>query len=261
MNPVSWLDYLPFSVIFAFTVVFVFLSILGGIRLGAISKQPEEGEASIGSIVGASLGLLAFLLAFTFNMTANRFDQRKQLLMEDVNAIATVYRRAGMLPQPYAADARALLREYVDLRVRVVQEPDMLIDMMARSEEIQYQLWIEMEKLIAQERLSIAHSLYIQSLNYVFDIYAKRVILGSQYRIPGAIWLGLYLITAMAMVTVGYQSSLSKRRRYPVYIVLAIAFSAVIVMIADLDRATGGSVTLSHQPLVEIQQKILALPR
>ncbi|MDH3948388.1 MAG: hypothetical protein OEU74_05450 [Gammaproteobacteria bacterium] len=260
MNPISWLDYLPFSVIFAFTVVFVFLSILGGIRLGAIMKQPEEGEASIGSIVGASLGLLAFLLAFTFNMTANRFDQRKQLLMEDVNAIATVYRRAGMLPQPYAADARALLREYVDLRVRVVQEPDMLIDMITRSEEIQYQLWIEMEKLIAQERLSIAHSLYIQSLNQMFDIYAKRVILGLQYRIPDAIWLGLYLITAMAMVTVGYQSSLSKRRRYPVYIVLAIAFSAVIVMIADLDRATGGSVTLSHQPLIEFQQKILALP-
>ena len=260
MNPIGWLGNLPFSVIFAFTLVFVFLSILGGIRLGAIMKQPEEGEASIGSIVGASLGLLAFLLAFTFNMTANRYDQRKQLLMDDVNAIATAYRRAGMLPQSSAAETRALLREYLDLRVRVAQEPDSLIDMLARSREIQNQLWSEVEKIIAQERISISHSLYIQALNQMFDTHAKRVTLGLQYRIPDAIWLGLYLITAMAMVTVGYQSSLSRQHRYPVYLVLAIAFSAVIVMIADLDRATGGSVRLSHQPLVELQQKISAMP-
>ena len=156
MNTISWLGNLPFSVIFAFTLVFVFLSILGGIRLGAIMKQPEEGEASIGSIVGASLGLLAFLLAFTFNMTANRYDQRKQLLMDDENAIATAYRRAGMLPQSSAAETRALLREYLDLRVRVAQEPDSLIDMLARSEEIQNQLWSEVEKIIAQE-LSLIH--------------------------------------------------------------------------------------------------------
>jgi hypothetical protein len=260
MNPISWIDYLPFSVIFAFTVVFVFLSILGGIRLGAIMKQTEEGEASIGSIVGASLGLLAFLLAFTFNMTANRFDQRKQLLMEDVNAIATAYRRAGMLPQPFAAQSRSLLREYVDLRVRIAQEPDKIMDLIARSEEIQNQLWSEMVKIITQERVTISHSLYIQSINQMFDTHTKRVTLGLQYRIPDAIWLGLYLITAMAMITVGYQSSFSKRRRYPVYLVLAIAFSAVIVMIADLDRATGGSVRLSHQPLIELQQKLSALP-
>ena len=260
MNPISWLDYLPFSVIFVFTVVFVFLSILGGIRLGTIMKQPEEGEASIGSIVGASLGLLAFLLAFTFNMTANRYDQRKQLLMEDVNAIATTYRRAGMLPQSSAAEARSLLHEYLDLRVQVAKEPDKVSEIIARSEEIQFQLWSEMEKIITQERVSISHSLYIQSLNQMFDVFAKRVTLGLQYRIPDAIWFGLYLITAMAMITVGYQSSLTKRRRYPVYLVLAIAFSAVIVMIADLDRATGGSVRLSHQPLIELQQKLHALP-
>ncbi len=260
MNPISWLDYLPFSVIFVFTVVFVFLSILGGIRLGEFMKQPEEGEASIGSIVGASLGLLAFLLAFTFNMTANRFDQRKQLLMEEVNVIATAYRRAGMLSQPNAAKARALLREYLDLRIRVVQEPDKLMDKIASSDQIQNQLWADMEKLITEEPLTLTHSLFIQAINQMFEIHTKRVTLGLQYRIPDAIWLGLYLITAMAMVTVGYQSSLAKRRRYPVYLVLAIAFSAVIVMIADLDRASGGAVMLSHQPFVELQQRISAMP-
>ena len=260
MNTLSWFDHLPLLAIFALTVVFVFLSILGGIRLSAIMKQPDEVAASIGSIVGASLGLLAFLLAFTFNMAANRFDQRKQLLMDDVNAVANAYRRSGMLPQPYAAQARALLREYLDLRVRAVQDPDNLRDVIARSEEIQNQLWSEMEKMVAQERISLSHSLFIQSVNQMFDIQAKRLMLGIQYRVPGAIWLGLYLIAAMAMITVGYQSTLSGRHRYTVYLVLAIAFSAVMLMIFDLDRASGGLVTLSHQPFIELQQKLSALP-
>ena len=260
MNTLSWFDHLPLLAIFVLTVVFVFLSILGGIRLGTIMKQPDEEATSIGSIVGASLGLLAFLLAFTFNMAANRFDQRKQLLMDDVNAVATAYRRAGMLPQAYEENARALVREYLDLRVLAAQEPDKLKELIARSEEIQNQLWSDIEKMAEQERLSLSHSLFIQAVNQMYEIQAKRVMLGLQYRVPGAIWFGLYLIAAMAMVTVGYQSSLAKRHRYTVYLVLAIAFSAVMLMIFDLDRASGGLVTLSHQPFFELQQKISAMP-
>jgi len=260
MNLLSWIDHLPLLVIFAFTVVFVFLTILGGIRLGASMKQRAEGGESIGSIVGAMLGLLAFMLAFTFNMTANRFHDRKQLLMDDVNAIATAYRRAGMLPQPYAADTRTLLREYLDLRVRVAEDPDKVKDVIARSEEIQNQLWTGMEKMVAQEPVSILHSQFIQSLNQMFEIQTKRVTLGLQFRIPVAIWFGLYLISAMAMIAVGYQSSLSGRHRHLIYMVLAMAFSAVIIMIADLDRATEGFVKVSHQPFIELQQNISTLP-
>lgn len=260
MIPLSWVNQIPLLAVFGLTVVYVFLAILGGTRLGVVMKQSEKGESSIGSIVGATLGLLAFLLAFTFNMAANRFDQRKQLLMDDVNAIATAYRRAGMLSQPYAADTRSLLREYLGLRVRAAQEPDKIKEVIARSEEIQNQLWIEMEKMVAQERLSLSHSLLIQSLNQLFDLQAKRLMLGIQYRVPAAIWFGLYLITAMAMIMVGYQSSLSRRHQYLVYLVLAIAFSTVIMMIADLDRASEGIVQLSHQPFIELQQKLSDLP-
>lgn len=53
MHLLSWFDHQALLVIFAFTVVFVFLAILIGIRMGANMKQPAEGEGSIGSIVGA----------------------------------------------------------------------------------------------------------------------------------------------------------------------------------------------------------------
>lgn len=260
MSSLNWVNQIPLLAIFGLTVLYVFIAILGGVRLGLVMKKSEKGESSIGSIVGATLGLLAFLLAFTFNMAANRFDQRKQLLMDDVNAIATAYRRAGMLPQPYGTNARALLLEYLDLRVRAAQDPQKLMVIAARSEQIQNQLWAELEKMIAMERFSFSHSMFIQAVNQMFELQSKRLMLGLQYRVPAAIWFGLYLISAMAMIMVGYQSSSSSRNQYPIYLVLAIAFSAVIVMIADLDRAGEGIVKLSHQPFIELQQKISALP-
>ena len=52
----------------------------------------------MGAMVRATLGLLAFILAFTFGLAAARFDTRRQVLLDEANAIGTTYLRAGMLP-------------------------------------------------------------------------------------------------------------------------------------------------------------------
>jgi len=68
-------------------------------------------------MVAAELGLLAFLLAFTFGIGASRFEMRRQILIDEANAIGTTYLRAAMLPTPQREDARRLLKEYVDVRI------------------------------------------------------------------------------------------------------------------------------------------------
>jgi len=257
---ISWFDRIPMIALFGLTIVFVFLCIFAGVRLNVMMKQTAEGAESIGSVVGATLGLVAFMLAFTFNMTANRFDARKQLLLDEVNAISTTYLRAGLLPQPYAADIHRLLREYVDVRAQVAREPGVLKEGIIKSEAIQDQLWQDVEKLSATQPVTVLQSLFIQSLNDVIDLHTKRVTVGLQYRIPGTIWFGLYTISAFAMVAVGYQSGLTKRRQYLVDIVLALAFSSVILLIADLNRESEGTIQVNQQPLLSLQQKLHALP-
>jgi len=39
-------------------------------------RNPDEKEGSMGALAGATLGLLAFLLALTTSMAGNRFDRR-----------------------------------------------------------------------------------------------------------------------------------------------------------------------------------------
>src|SRR5690348_10734501 len=99
--PVSGpLDHLPLWGLFGATVAVVLLSIEGGYRLGQSRRRrsEDEKEGPVGAIVGATLGLLGFILAFTFGLAASRFDARRQIVVEEANDIGTTYLRAGLLP-------------------------------------------------------------------------------------------------------------------------------------------------------------------
>jgi len=260
MNILPWIDRMPLPALFIFTLVLVFLAIHGGMRLGLVRKESSKAMQSIGTVVGATLGLLAFMLAFTFNMAANRYDERKQLFLDDINAIGTAYLRAGLLPEPYTTDIRLLLREYVDLRAKAAREPDTLREAIIRSEVIQDQLWLKTEEMVANLPASIIHGLFVQALNEMIDLHGKRVTIGLHFRIPGIIWLGLYVVSILAMLTVGYQFGQAQQRQFLVNIILAMTFTSVLMLIIDLDRAQEGSVQINQQMLFDLQDKLQAPP-
>jgi hypothetical protein len=122
MQSTSSLDALPLWGLLMAILLLVLLSIEGGYRLGQYRRRrsEEEKEAPVGAMVGATLGLLAFILAFTFGLAAARFDTRRQVLLDEANAIGTTYLRAGMFPDRRDA-IRALRRDYVDTRLEAVR--------------------------------------------------------------------------------------------------------------------------------------------
>ena len=62
-----------------------------GYRLGRKSetKIPENTKSQISTVEGALLGVLALLLGFTMSMAVSRFETRKQLVLEEADAIGT----------------------------------------------------------------------------------------------------------------------------------------------------------------------------
>jgi len=185
------LDVLPLWGLFLTIVVLVLAAIEGGYRLGSYRhRQPgREKETPVGAMVGAMLGLLAFMLAFTFGMAASRFDTRKQLVLDEANAIGTTYLRTAMLPER-RDEIRGLLRSYVDARLKAVQSGRVAEEILV-SEDIQGQLWSAATAVGLQHPDSIVVGLFVQSLNEVIDLHAKRVTAGLRNRIPGAIWMTL----------------------------------------------------------------------
>src|SRR5215472_5895730 len=149
------IDLLPLWALFVCILLVVLLSVELGYRLGKYrrSRHEEEKEAPLGTMVGATLGLLAFILAFTFGLAAARFDTRRQVLLDEANAIGTTYLRAGMLPER-GEEVRRLLRDYVAARLEAV-ESGKVAEGIRRSENIQQQVWTEAETVGNKNQNSI----------------------------------------------------------------------------------------------------------
>lgn len=255
MEPTGLLDALPLWGLFVVILLVVLVSVELGYRLAKYSRSrhEQEKEAPLGTMVGATLGLLAFILAFTFGLAAARFDSRRQVLLDEANAIGTTYLRAAMLPEG-RDDIRALLRAYVDTRLEATQSGN-IGEGIRRSEEIQQHVWSQAVAVGEKNPNSIVVGLFVQSLNEVIDLHAKRVQAGLRSRIPGAIWIGLFIVAALSLAAMGYQAGLGGTRSLAVFAV-AITFSVVIELIADLDRPQQGILKVSQQSLVDLQKSI-----
>ena len=141
----------------------VLVSVECGYRLGKYrrSRHEQEKQAPVGTMVGATLGLRAFILAFTFGLAASRFDARRQVLLDEANAIGTTYLRAGILPER-TEEIRVLLRNYVETRLEAVRS-DNIEEGIRRSESIQHQLWGNAEA-IGQKKSQFDCGRFIRSV-------------------------------------------------------------------------------------------------
>jgi hypothetical protein len=237
-------------------VVLVLLAVEAGFRIGRWRQRraEQERESLVGGMVAALLGLLAFLLAFTFGIAASRFDTRRELVLDEANAIGTTYLRADLVPEPHATEIRALLREYVDLRLEAV-EPAKTAAALARSEELQGRLWAQ-AVVVGTKNPTPITGLLIQALNDVIDLHAKRVTMGLRNRIPVTIWGALYLTAILAMALVGYHAGLTSATRTFATPVLVVAFSGILWLVADLDRPQEGLLQVSQQAMIDLRKSL-----
>lgn len=254
--PVSGpLDQLPLWAVFGTAVAVVLTSVEAGYQIGGFRRQFAEGEKEqpVGAIVAAALGLLAFILAFTFGLTASRFDARRQIVVEEANAIGTTFLRAGLLPDERRNEVRRLLREYTDLRLQGVLKGE-IDQLLSRSDELHRAIWAQAEAAGREQPNSIMVGLFVESLNETIDIHATRVQLGLRNRMPGILWATLGLCTILPMAGVGYHEGLSKSRRSLAVALLAMTFASVIALIADLDRPQEGMLRVGQHALLDLQQ-------
>jgi hypothetical protein len=259
MTNTSGLDLLPLWLLLAFTLALLVLAVEAGYRLGIVRARSSahEREASIDALVGATMGLLAFILAFTFSAATSRHDTRKQLVLDEANAIRTADLRAQVLPEPHRSDVRALLREYVDVRVQGTRDVTQLQQAIKRSEELPVVLWARAASLGQEVRIQ-DRSAFQAALIDIITLHTKRLTAAIHNRLHAPIWYALYCLAILAMALLGYRAGISGRRSIVAVMTTVLAFSTVIVLIADIDRPQQGIVTVSQQAMLDLQDKLRA---
>ncbi len=253
----DFIDSMPLWGVLLTTVSIVWLASEAGFRTGQRSSQNPDfnNETQITSMSGATLGLLAFLLAFTFSMAAGHFDTRKKVILDEAKVISTAHARTYLLPAEQVTKIRSILEEYTTLRSNIAGDVD--VDAVIReSEDLQAQMWEEVESLAAGDKLTVMHSLMIQSINAVFDAHSDRVAAGLHNRIPPTIWLALYTVLLLSMFGMGFHSGIKGSRSPVPTVALALSFSMVLFLIADLDRPDSGLVRPDQSALAALEKRL-----
>jgi len=254
--PTNPLDLIPLWAIFLLIVGLLLLGTEIGFQAGkAWHRRESEPDTVIGPMVAATLGLVGFLLAFITSMSADRFSNRRALVMEEANVIGTAYLRAGYLPEPYPSESRDLLREYVDTRLAAVETGNHEAAI-ARSEEIQEELWRSAEELVVATGGSDVYALYLESLSEVIEVNTQRVIAAFYARVPASLILAAFAFTMLGMFILGFGNGEDSKRSAIALVTLVLVFGSVLYLIMDLDRSQEGLFQVSQQPLISLQERI-----
>lgn len=248
------LDAIPVIGLFVIFAVITFICYEIGFRVGRWYqvRTPGQQEGPTGMLVGSIFGLMAFVLAITMGMAADRYDTRRAMVLTEANVIGTTYLRAGYLDEPAATRSRELLREYAPLRIATTTDMTQLAAAIARSEEIHVALWALAEEVARSTTRGDVTALYIESLNEMIDVNESRIIAGIYSRVPPTILWLLVGGSALTLGMVGYSSGLSGHRSLASAVVLIIALGVTIALVIDLDRPRDGFVQVSQQPLVDL---------
>jgi hypothetical protein len=237
-----------------FAVLFVAVEV--GFRLRSLTavKASEERHAQIVGTRDGILVLLSLLLGFTLAMALTRYDLRKELLVDEANAIGTTGLRAQMLSEPARAKTLDLLRQYARTRQSFsAARPgtEGLTALLAQSKRLQNDLW-QHAVSVAQQNPTAITSLFVASLNETIDLSEKQHA-SLENRIPISIWIMLILISLLACLTVGYSLPI---RFLLSMVVPPLMIAIVITLIADLDSPRSGSIRVGVQSMERLQSDL-----
>ena len=263
MPYIQYLDNVPIWFLLIVTTLVFSIAAELGFHAGKVIHERLKKEQSpmVSTILGASLGLLAFFLAFAFNMGVSRHDTRKQLVLDEAIAIETTYLRSKLIPKPHSVEFQDLLREYVGYRTQAQTDKMAIVKQaIVKSEELQAKLWTKLDTLTEKGNPSPFTAMFISSLNDVFNLHTRRVNAGLHSRIPISIFVTLYFVAFLAMAMMGYQAGLSGKRSPIASLMLILAFAIVLALIVDLERPRQELFGVSQQPMINLKNKLIQSP-
>jgi len=266
MKP-SWLYQLDSFWVVAALLVAMNLTAEGASRLGRhwYPRADDLRRGHFVAVLGSLLGLLALLLSFTFAMSANRYDARRQLVVTEANVLGGLHLQSGLLPAAARQQFNELLRQYVDLRAQLAalrRDPtaDQVTQLVAESDAIHQRMWnVIQEAALAQPPAHGADTM-LKGLVDAASIQRERL-LAFESRVPDAVIWMLLLGALVAMSAVGLAGGLGNHRGVPARVIVSVLICGTIYVVLDLDKPHQGLIQVSQTPILGLQQVLHREPQ
>lgn len=205
-----------------------------------LSHHSKEKREIVSVAEGAVFALLGLLVAFTFTSAYERFEARKLHIIEEANAIETVYLQTGLLHPDAQKNIRETLREYLASRLAIYNKIAMVsrfsVELNA-SEQLRNKLWEQTLAACHQTSDHAVSILFIPAVIKMFDIANTRMAI-TKVHPPVVIFLLLIGLAMMSSFLAGYnmvEHKIYKSVHILIY-VLITAFTLYVIIDLELPR-------------------------
>jgi hypothetical protein len=221
----------------------LFLGALACLRLGwrwgraRLRHEGEESVTGLGAVDAAIYGLMGLLIAFTFTGAAQRFDYRRELIIQEVNAIGTAYLRLDILEPDARAELKAQFKQYLDARMAIyanASDNDKVASSLARMAELQRAIWAQLIAAAKQDPTVRTTSFVLPPVNEMFDLANTRLLATRQHP-PVVIYFMLAFLVLVSALLAGFGMAKSQRQSLIHVFGFAAVVSIAVYLILDLE--------------------------
>jgi hypothetical protein len=244
-----WANFLDQSFLVIAPAIFVLLLVATGIgykigkRQGKIAGLAGKLEKTSGTIAGAMLALLGFILAISLSMADARFEFRRKLVLDEANAIGTARLRALTIGGEHGAEIARLLHDFF----AAGNDQNRLKTVYRNTADLQQRIW-DHASVIARNHPTPISAILITALNEVFDLASSRR-WAFEMRIPSYIVNLLLLFALLAMIMLGYYFGTCGVYHPILSTLLLLAFVVATLLVMDLNRPRRGLIQPEQAPL------------
>lgn len=254
MNPLVQSALLAIGLFFSLIAAQLVGRWLGARRLARLG---EEDTAGSGAVQGAVFALLGLLIAFTFTGAASRLDHRRDLIVQQVNAIGTAWLRLDLLAAADRAPIQDGLRQYVDSlkqAVTLAKRPKEFGQVVGRLRVLEGVIWSRVVEAVQRDGRPQTATLILPPLNESFDLSTSRL---GAYRIHvhTSIVALLVGLAVLAGLLAGYGQATTRRADPLHMLVFAALLSITLYFIMDFEYPRLGIITVdaSDQLFAELR--------
>jgi hypothetical protein len=217
----------------------------------------EEVHKDFDFVLTASLTLLGLIIGFNLFAAMNRYDQRKNYEEAEANAIGTEYLRADLLPAAEASKVRALLRTYLQQRIRfyLTRDDKELAQINSQTSQLQSDLWSAVVPPATAQPTPVM-ALVLSGMNDVLNSQGYTQAAWWN-RIPLGAWGLMAAIAVCCNVLIGLGVR-DVKAAGALLLVLPFIVSISFFLIADVDSPRGGVIRVQPQNLESIVESLRA---
>ena len=215
-----------------------------GRKIGArLSENPQ-----LGMLQGAILGILGLLLAFCFGGALHRFVESQRGLVDEANAVTTLFDRASLLDDDNRDQVRSVLREYIAKRLelfelsglqsehRQLSDLRRLLDRLWNNVRVGILSRPQYSEILADAYAAVSDELEVRNAK------ANR-------HTPIFVMFLLIACAAASIVSIGYGVELPDQTLRQPALTLIVLIAAALWATIDMDYSRTGLIQLDSGPL------------